>query len=93
MSYTEDHLVEKPAIQLMQHELGWDVGEENIEPSSPVGYAGTRHRTSNIRLRSPSYAGRVEHRSEEKRQTRTVPARQRLNPDLPVEAIEGAVER
>ena len=24
-SYTEDHLVEQPAIQLMQHELGWDV--------------------------------------------------------------------
>jgi hypothetical protein len=22
---TEDHLVEQPAIQLMQHELGWDV--------------------------------------------------------------------
>ena len=24
-TYTEDRLVEKPAIQLMQHELGWDV--------------------------------------------------------------------
>jgi hypothetical protein len=23
--YTEDHLVEQPAIELMQHELGWDV--------------------------------------------------------------------
>ncbi len=23
--YTEDHLVEKPAIQLMQQELGWEV--------------------------------------------------------------------
>ncbi len=23
--YTEDHLVEQPAIQLMQHELGWEV--------------------------------------------------------------------
>jgi hypothetical protein len=23
-TYTEDHLVEQPAIQLMQHELGWD---------------------------------------------------------------------
>ena len=22
---TEDHLVEQPAIQFMQHELGWDV--------------------------------------------------------------------
>jgi hypothetical protein len=34
----------------------------------------------------------IEHRSEEKRKTRTNPALQRLNPDLPVEAIEGAVE-
>jgi hypothetical protein len=24
-TYTEDHLVEQPAIQLMQHELGWEV--------------------------------------------------------------------
>jgi hypothetical protein len=24
-SYTEDHLVEQPAIELMQHELGWEV--------------------------------------------------------------------
>jgi hypothetical protein len=24
-TYTEDHLVEQPAIQLMQRELGWDV--------------------------------------------------------------------
>ncbi len=24
-TYTEDHLVEQPAIQFMQHELGWDV--------------------------------------------------------------------
>ena len=23
-TYTEDHLVEQPAIQLMHHELGWD---------------------------------------------------------------------
>ena len=24
-TYTEDHLVEQPAIELMQHELGWEV--------------------------------------------------------------------
>jgi type I restriction enzyme, R subunit len=39
------------------------------------------HRTPNI-----------EHRSEEKRKKWTNPALPRLNPDLPVEAIEGAVE-
>jgi hypothetical protein len=33
-SYTEDHLVEQPAIQLMQHELGWDVKNCFGEPSS-----------------------------------------------------------
>lgn len=35
-SQTEDHLVEQPAIQLMQHDLGWDVVE-----------GGNEHRTSN----------------------------------------------
>jgi hypothetical protein len=24
-SYTEDHLIEQPVIQLMEHELGWNV--------------------------------------------------------------------
>ena len=24
MAYTEDHLIEQPAIQLFEHELGWD---------------------------------------------------------------------
>ena len=33
-AYTEDHLVEQPAIQLMQHELGWDVMSCFGEPSS-----------------------------------------------------------
>jgi hypothetical protein len=26
-TYTEDQLVEQPAIQLMQHELGWKVAD------------------------------------------------------------------
>jgi hypothetical protein len=33
-TYTEDHLVEQPAIQLMQHELGWEVVNCYGEPSS-----------------------------------------------------------
>jgi hypothetical protein len=33
-TYTEDHLVEQPAIQLMQHELGWDVVNCYGEPSA-----------------------------------------------------------
>ena len=72
--YTEDHLVEQPAIQLMQHELGWDVVNCYDEWSGGVsnqGRAGKREVVLVSRLR---------------------PALQRLNPDLPVEAIEGAVE-
>jgi hypothetical protein len=34
MSYTEDHLVEQPAIQLMQHEMGWEVVNCYDDPSS-----------------------------------------------------------
>lgn len=66
--YTEDHLVEQPAIQLMQQDLGWEGW--NIE-----------HRTPNF-----------ERRSEEMKMTRTNSSLLGLNPDLPMEAIEGAVE-
>ena len=73
-TYTENHLVEQPAIQLMQHELGWEVvncyGEWDGGVSNQ-GRDGKREVVLVSRLR---------------------PALQRLNPDLPVEAIEGAVE-
>ena len=73
-SYTEDHLVEQPAIQLMQHALGWEVvncyDEWNGGASNQRRY-GKREVVLVSRLR---------------------PTLQRLNPDLPVEAIEGAVE-
>ena len=72
--YTEDHLVEQPAMQLMQHELGWDVSNcygEWDGGTSALGRDGKREVVLVSRLR---------------------PALQRLNPDLPVEAIEGAVE-
>ncbi|MEY3897136.1 MAG: hypothetical protein RLZZ214_2657 [Verrucomicrobiota bacterium] len=72
-SYTEDHLVEQPALQLMQDELGWEVvncyGEWSVGVSSQ-GRDGKREVVLVSRLR---------------------PALRRLNPDLPVEAIEGAV--
>ena len=73
-TYSEDHLVEQPAIQLMQHELGWEVVNRYDEWSGGVsnqGRDGKREVVLNSRLR---------------------PALQRLNPDLPGEAIEGAVE-
>jgi type I restriction enzyme R subunit len=73
-TYTEDHLVEQPAIQLMQHELGWEMVncyDEWVGGVSNQGRDGKREVVLVVRLR---------------------PALQRLNPDLPVEAIEGAVE-
>lgn len=39
-TYTEDHLVEQPAIQLMQHELGWDVVNYYDEWSAGVSSQG-----------------------------------------------------
>ena len=89
-SYTEDHLVEQPAIQLMQHELGWDVVNCYDEWNGGVSNQGRdgKREGENIEHRTP----KIGHRSEEKLKMWTNPALQRLNPDLPVEAIEGAVE-
>jgi type I restriction enzyme, R subunit len=73
-SYTEDHLVEQPAMQLMQHELGWDVVNCYGEWSGGVSNQGRDGKREVVLV------------------SRLRPALQRLNPDLPVEAIEGAVE-
>ena len=72
--YTEDHLVERPAVQLMQHELGWDVVNCYDEWSGGVSNQGRDGKREVVLV------------------SRLRPALQRLNPDLPVEAIEGAVE-
>ena len=73
-TYTEDHLVEQPAIQLMQHELGWEVVNCYDEWSGGVSNQGRDGKRKVVLV------------------SRLRPALQRLNPDLPVEAIEGAVE-
>ena len=73
-TYTEDHLVEQPAIQLMQHELGWDVMNcygEWQGGVSDLGREGKREVVLTRRLKAALLA---------------------LNPDLPEEAIDGAVE-
>ena len=73
-SYTEDHLVEQPAVHLMEHELGWEAVncyDEWDGVSSGLGRDGKREVVLVSRLR---------------------PALRRLNPDLPVEALEGAAE-
>ena len=54
-TYTEDHLVEQPAIQLMQHELGWAVVNCYDEWSGGVsnqGRDGKREVVLVSRLRS-----------------------------------------
>lgn len=73
-SYTEDHLVEQPAIQLMQHDLGWDVMNCFGEWVGGVSDLGREVK------REVVLGGRLK------------PALLALNPDLPVEAIEGALE-
>ncbi len=73
-SYTEDHLVEQPAIQLMQHGLGWDVMNcfgEWQGGVSDLGREGKREVVLTGRLKASLLS---------------------LNPDLPEEAIDGAVE-
>jgi type I restriction enzyme R subunit len=39
-SYTEDHLIEQPAIQLLEHELGWDSVNAYDEWTSGVSNLG-----------------------------------------------------
>ena len=73
-SYTEDHLVEQPAIQFMQHELGWDVVNCYDEWNGGVSNQGRDGKLEVVLF------------------SRLRPSLQRLNPDLPLEAIEGAVE-
>jgi type I restriction enzyme R subunit len=71
---TEDHLIEQPAIQLMEHELGWDsvnAYDEWAGGTSDLGREAKREVVLTGRLR---------------------PSLQCLNPDLPAEAVEGAVE-
>ena len=73
-SYTEDHLVEQPAVQFIRNELGWDVVNCYDECKGGVSNQGRDGKREVVLV------------------SRLRPALQRLNPDLPVEAIEGAVE-
>jgi hypothetical protein len=103
-TYTEHHLVEQPAIQLMQHELGWDVVNCYDDPTSlklrRTGWSGgvsNQGRDGKPSSPPPSprlwWSGRLRRPRREVVLTgRLKPALRRLNPNLPVEAIEGAVE-
>ena len=83
-TYTEDYLVEQPAIQLMQHELGWDVVNCYGEWDGGTSDLGRDGKPSSPMLRRP--------RREVVLTSGLKSALHRLNPDLPLEAIEGAVE-
>lgn len=73
-AYTEDHLIEQPAIQLMEHELGWDslnAYDEWSGGGSSLGREAKREVVLVSRLR---------------------PVLEKLNPDLPAEALDAAEE-
>ncbi len=78
-SYSEDSLVEQPAIQLFK-ELGWEVANCYNE-----------HFGSTLTLPSPTGRGEIslgrETAAEVVLVSRLRPALERLNPDLPAEAI------
>ena len=56
-SYTEDHLVEQPAVQLMQHELGWDVvnclSEIPIRKPMRLVFSRNRENRKNVKIELP----------------------------------------
>ena len=72
--YSENHLVEQPAVQFIRNELGWDVVNCYDEWNGGVSNQGRDGKREVVLV------------------SRLRPALQRLNPDLPVEAVEGAVE-
>jgi len=74
VAYTEDHLVEQPAIQLLRDELGWQAAtcfDEWSSGASTLGREGKRDVVIVSRLR---------------------PALERINPDLPTEALNSAID-
>jgi type I restriction enzyme R subunit len=72
--YTQDHLIEQPAIQLLEHELGWNSVNAFDEWSPGISSLG-RETKREVVLTS-----------------RLEPALQSLNPELPAEALDAAVE-
>ena len=72
-AYSEDVLVEGPAVELLQG-LGWETSNAYSEGPGPTGITG-RETLSEVILRS-----------------RLLPALERLNPDLPPEALQEAMD-
>ncbi len=72
--YTEDHLIEQPAIQLLEHELGWDSVNAYDEWAGGVSSLGREAKREVVLV------------------SRLRPVLEKLNPDLPVEALDAAAE-
>jgi type I restriction enzyme R subunit len=72
--YTEDHLIEQPAIQFMEHELGWSSANAYDEWSGGVSALGREAKREVVLV------------------SRLRPVLETLNPELPAEALDAAVE-
>ena len=72
--YTEDHLIEQPAIQLMEHEMGWDSLNAYDEWAGGVSSLGREAKREVVLV------------------SRLRPVLEKLNPELPAEALDAAVE-
>ncbi len=72
--YTEDHLVEQPAIELIRDELDWDYRNCYDEWASGASCLGREAKRDVVLI------------------DRLRPALESLNPDLPAEAVDAAIE-
>lgn len=89
--YTEDHLTEQPAIQLMEHELGWDsvnAYDEWCSGASSLGREAKREVVLTGRLKLPAGNGFLLGWPPRC----AVLTLQSLNPELSDEALDAAVE-
>ena len=73
-NYTEDGMIEQPAIQLMEHEMGWDSVNAYDEWSSGASNLGREAKREVVLV------------------SRLRPVLEKLNPELPAEALDAAVE-
>lgn len=73
-NFTEDYLIEQPAVQLMEHELGWDSVNAYDEWAGGVSVLGRETKREVVLV------------------SRLRPVLEKLNPELPAEALDAAVE-
>lgn len=84
MGDTEDHYVEQPTVQLIQNQQGWNMVNCYVGQDGATTDLGRDGKQSSPRLKRP--------KREAVLTSGLKSALHRLNPDLPLKAIEGAVE-